>query len=85
MSEKDKVRNFSVSEKCPPNVIRREETKVSAKSKQYLDYIPFGDNNLFPQNSMSCMGMYGNCDYFGVCSGQARLDDDSLFRDKETK
>lgn len=37
---------------------------------------------LFPRNSGACRGLYGVCPYLGVCSGQASIDDDALFRDR---
>lgn len=36
----------------------------------------------FQRNTDSCRGMYGMCQYIDVCSGAARLEDDSLFTNR---
>ena len=36
----------------------------------------------FPRNTGACRGIFGTCQFIDVCSGAARLDDDTLFQDK---
>ena len=36
----------------------------------------------FPRNSGACRSIYGLCPFLDVCTGRARIDDDSLFRTK---
>jgi len=38
----------------------------------------------FPRNSGSCRSFYGTCQYLGVCTGQACIDDPSQFRSKSS-
>jgi hypothetical protein len=37
----------------------------------------------YPRNSNACVGRYGACPYMKVCTYQADIDDDALFRTKE--
>jgi hypothetical protein len=37
----------------------------------------------YPRNANACRGLYGNCEYLEVCTGQALLEDDALFKDRE--
>jgi hypothetical protein len=39
----------------------------------------------FPRNTNSCRGLYGFCEYLDVCSGSARLDDDTLFENRAAR
>ena len=36
----------------------------------------------WPRNSGACKGFFGICPYLDVCTGAARLDDDTIFRSK---
>lgn len=36
----------------------------------------------FPRNSGACRSIWGMCPFLDVCTGRARIDDDSLFRTK---
>ena len=38
----------------------------------------------YPRNVDQCNRFGRTCEYFGVCTGEARLDDDSMFRTAET-
>lgn len=40
-------------------------------------------SDMWPRNSGACRGFYGMCKYLDVCTGMARLDDETLFRCKE--
>jgi hypothetical protein len=40
-------------------------------------------NDVWPRNPKSCEQYRRLCDYFGVCTGQQRIDDDFHFRTKE--
>lgn len=39
----------------------------------------------FPRNPNACRGLYGTCPYLSVCVGDAQLEDDSMFRDRERR
>jgi len=41
-------------------------------------------DGFWPRNSGSCRGFYGLCPYLDVCTNRASLDDDTLFRTKES-
>ena len=41
--------------------------------------------NKFPRFVRSCIGLYGTCSYFPVCSGRASLDDPMLYKKSEKK
>jgi len=38
--------------------------------------------NRWPRNSNACRGFFGTCEFLDVCTGQARIDDDTLYRTK---
>lgn len=38
----------------------------------------------YPRQSRSCRGLFGRCPYIGVCVGTALIDDDTIFRTKES-
>lgn len=40
--------------------------------------------NVFPRNPDACIRYGRECDFFGVCSGSASIDDDTLFRTADT-
>lgn len=42
-------------------------------------------SNRWARNPESCVTVFGPCPYFGVCSGQASIDDPTLFKKKGTK
>lgn len=39
----------------------------------------------FPRNVDSCVSVYGECEYFAVCSREASIDDEVLYRTAETQ
>lgn len=45
----------------------------------------FQKNKSFPRYTNACRSNYGYCQYFAVCSGQATLEDHSLFKKTENK
>ena len=38
----------------------------------------------WPKNTGACRSLYGTCPFLDVCTGRANLDDETLFRDRES-
>lgn len=77
-SEREKYYQFREVRKTADDI--REAAEDLWQQAQLLAHSE--RNQFFPRNANACRGLYGTCPFLDVCTGSARIDDDTLFRTK---